>query len=147
MASTALSGTLFVKAAGNDGATLGNEAIPVAAATATTALARLLLVGSVNLTGTISTFSNRPGEGCLLASGATACSESMKWKYRFIVAPGEMIYATLPGNTYGYMSGTSMATPIVAGAAALLEGRWPTLKSKPASVADILLNSSTDLGV
>ncbi|CAN1552405.1 Peptidase S8/S53 domain containing protein [Caulobacteraceae bacterium] len=147
MASAPLSGTLFVKAAGNDGATLGNEAIPVAAATATTALARLLLVGSVNLTGTISTFSNRPGEGCLLASGATACSESMKWKYRFIVAPGEMIYATLPGNRYGYMSGTSMATPIVAGAAALLEGRWPTLKARPASVADILLNSATDLGV
>jgi hypothetical protein len=147
MASAPLSGMVFVKAAGNDGAALGNEAIPVTATEASTALSRLLLVGSVNLTGTISTFSNRPGEGCLLASGIVACPENMKWKNRFLVAPGEMIFANLPGNTYGYMSGTSMATPIVAGAAALLEGRWPALKTKPASVADILLNSATDLGV
>ncbi|MFZ4604816.1 MAG: S8 family peptidase [Caulobacter sp.] len=146
MASAPLSGTLFVKAAGNDGATLGSESIAVTAADAKTALGRLLLVGSVNLAGNISTFSNRPGEGCLLATGAKACTEDMKWKYRFLVAPGEMIYATLPDNTYGYMSGTSMATPIVAGAAALLEGRWPTLKARPASVADILLNSATDIG-
>lgn len=146
MASTPLSGMLFVKAAGNDGATFGNEMIPVAAADARTALSRLLLVGSVNLAGTISTFSNRPGEGCLLAGGATACAENMKWKYRFLVAPGEMIYANLPGNSYGYMSGTSMATPIVAGAAALLEGRWPALRARPAAVADILLNSATDIG-
>lgn len=146
MASAPLSGMLFVKAAGNDGIALGNEAIPVAAADARTALSRLLLVGSVNAAGTISTFSNRPGEGCLLATGATACAETMKWKNRFLVAPGEMIYANLPGNTYGYMSGTSMATPVVAGAAALLEGRWPALKANPASVADILLNSATDIG-
>ncbi|WP_269515159.1 S8 family peptidase [Brevundimonas subvibrioides] len=146
MASTPLSGMLFVKAAGNDGVALGNEAIPVAAADARTAFSRLLLVGSVNSAGTISSFSNRPGEGCLLATGATTCAENMKWKNRFLVAPGEMIYANLPGNTYGYMSGTSMATPVVTGAAALLEGRWPVLKANPATVADILLNSATDIG-
>lgn len=86
MASTPLSGMLFVKAAGNDGVALGNERIPVAATDARTALSRLLLVGSVNLAGTISTFSNRPGEGCLLATGSTVCAENMKWKNRFLVA-------------------------------------------------------------
>src|SRR6185369_1065224 len=53
---------------------------------------------------------------------------------------------TLPGNTYGYMSGTSMATPVVAGAAALIEARWPSLKSNPETVAQILFTTATDEG-
>lgn len=146
MAGSALAGTLFVKAAGNDGRSLANESISVTPAQAQTALSRLILVGSVNNARTISTFSNRPGEGCLLTSGQTACTSTTQWKYRFIVAPGEYIYATLPGNAYGYMSGTSMATPIVAATAALLESRWPSLKAQPSVVADILFNSATDLG-
>ncbi|MDH4385713.1 MAG: S8 family serine peptidase [Caulobacter sp.] len=146
MGGPTLSGMLFVKAAGNDGVALGNESILVTQVQARAALDRLLMVGSVNATGVISSFSNRPGEGCLLHGGATVCTETQKWKYRFMVAPGEAIVSNMPGNSYAYMSGTSMATPVVAGAAALLEGRWPVLKTQPARVATILLNSATDLG-
>jgi len=146
MAGSSLSSMLFVKAAGNDNVNLKNEPISVSASVAQTALSRLILVGSVNAAGGISSFSNRPGENCLLASGQTSCNSTNQWKYHFLVAPGESIYSTLPGGRYGYMSGTSMATPVVAGAAALLEARWPTLKTNPAGVASILFNSANDIG-
>ncbi|NTU41985.1 MAG: S8 family serine peptidase [Nitrospirales bacterium] len=44
-----------------------------------------------------------------------------------IAAPGWNILSTLPGGKYGIMDGTSMATPVVAGVAALVWGQEPTL--------------------
>ena len=41
-------------------------------------------------------------------------------------APGEEILGTLPGATYGYDTGTSMATPFVTGVAALLKAQDPS---------------------
>lgn len=46
-----------------------------------------------------------------------------------VSAPGEDIYSTLWPSGYGYMSGTSMATPHVAGMATLLRSRYPNLSN------------------
>ncbi len=64
-----------------------------------------------------------------------------------IFAPGQEIYATTPENGYAYLQGTSMASPVVAGVAAILRSYFPTLKAN--QVKDILMNSSikTDMEV
>lgn len=42
-----------------------------------------------------------------------------------VFAPGSKIYATVPNNTYEYLQGTSMASPNVAGVAALVRAYYP----------------------
>jgi subtilisin len=49
-----------------------------------------------------------------------------------LIAPGKCVYSTYPGGTYKMSSGTSMATPAVTGAAALVKALNPT--ASPASV-------------
>lgn len=43
-----------------------------------------------------------------------------------VCAPGENIFATWPGNMYLNQSGTSMASPVTAGAAALIKNQFPS---------------------
>ena len=56
-----------------------------------------------------------------------------------LAAPGSYILSTTPGNTYSYMTGTSMATPMVSAAAAMLCSQFPD--ATLADVKDILLSS------
>ncbi len=56
-----------------------------------------------------------------------------------VFAPGEQIYSTIPGSRYAYYDGTSMASPVVAGLAALIREYYPSLKAE--QVKDIILQS------
>ncbi len=58
-----------------------------------------------------------------------------------VFAPGVKIYASTPNNTYQFLQGTSMASPNVAGVAALIRSYYPTLTAK--QVKHILMESGT----
>ncbi|MBA9026703.1 S8 family peptidase [Peribacillus huizhouensis] len=65
-----------------------------------------------------------------------------------VVAPGHEVYSTvydfIKPSSFTKMSGTSMASPVVAGAAALLLSKYPNLT--PTQVEYILEQTASDLG-
>ncbi len=60
-----------------------------------------------------------------------------------VFSPGVDIYSTVPENKYEFKSGTSMATPVVAGVAALILEYYPNLNAE--QVKDIIMKSVTSL--
>jgi subtilisin family serine protease len=101
-------GAIVVAASGNDGTTFDQYPCN---------FNHVICVGSTTNDGTaVSTFSTR-------TNGLD------------LVAPGEGIASTLPGGGYGYGSGTSMATPHVTGAIALLRSLQPSLSPDEAQTS------------
>ncbi len=92
----------------------------------------------------------------VVAVGATDSSDKIARFSQFgpwisVSAPGVDILATfptyasgMPGKDYGSISGTSMATPAVAGLAALVRSQWPDLKQE--QVKAHIEATSDDLG-
>lgn len=101
----ASAGHLFVAAAGNDGRDL--ESAPSYPAAYTNS--NIVSVAATDHADRLATFSNY---------GSTSVD---------LAAPGVQILSTLPRDTYGRYSGTSMATPHVTGVAALLRSAEPGL--------------------
>jgi thermitase len=61
-----------------------------------------------------------------------------------LAAPGSGIYSTVKGSLYGSWSGTSFASPVAAGVAALMMSANPALDA--AKIESLLFSTATDLG-
>ena len=124
IAAAGTAGSLFVAAAGN--ASSNNDT--TASYPASYDLENIISVASTDHNDTLSYFSNY---------GATSVD---------LGAPGSAIYSTVPGGGYDSFNGTSMASPHVAGVAALILAQDPSLT--PAEVKQIILESvDSDLRV
>ena len=108
-------GVLLVKAAGNDNQNIGeNEYFP---------------------TNFMKQSDEKPFVSNMIVVGAST-NNSQNLRARFsnyngkmvdVFAPGQEIYSTVPDAKYEYLQGTSMASPVVAGAAAVLWAYMPSL--------------------
>lgn len=115
-------GAVVVMAAGNQGAS--EPAYPARLATNLG-----IAVGAVDSTKRMPAFSNDAGSTLM----------------DYVVAPGVSILSTTPGNTYQSFNGTSMATPHVAGVAALILSANPNLT--PAQVESLISGTANRTGI
>jgi len=109
-------GVVLVSSSGNEGR--GSAGYPAR-------YAKVIGVGSINKNGVRSEFSNY-GAGL------------------DIVAPGEQILSTVPGNSYAKYGGTSMACPHVAGVAGLAISKYPSYSNQ--HIRGLLENTANYIG-
>lgn len=113
-------GILLVTAAGNESA--NSDSYP-------TYPAAFMVLNQINVAAT--------GFNDLLASFSNRGYKTVQ-----VAAPGQSIYSTTPGNTIQAMDGTSMAAPVVSGAAALLMSAVPQASAQQVKQA---LMTSVDI--
>ncbi|MHB1340654.1 MAG: S8 family serine peptidase [Coriobacteriia bacterium] len=117
---------VLVGATGNDGS--GNVYYPAACD-------GVISVAAVSRSNTITSYSNHGAQVDIAAPGGD-------FGYPSVLANG--IISTYPTGIYKYLTGTSMASPHVAGAAALLRSHEPAALAE--EIEDSLLYSALDIG-
>jgi subtilisin family serine protease len=123
-------GILFVAAAGNSGSGCSTVSEPPGIHDAA------YTVGAYSAsTGTIANFSSR---GPVTVDGSSRVKPD-------IAAPGVSVRSAYPPSGYSTMSGTSMATPHVAGAIALLWSAHPELRNRIPQTEDILNQAAVEV--
>jgi subtilisin family serine protease len=105
-------GILAVDAAGNSGPSCSTVSRPPMI------YPEPLVVGATDVNNALASFSSR---GPVTVDGSNRMRPDVS-------APGVSVRSSIPGNSYGIFSGTSMASPHAAGAAALLWSAKPQLK-------------------
>lgn len=139
------SDTVLVFAAGNEGVTQTDNIRWNGTGFNTE---NILIVGSVDPTGTISSFSNRPGDACFSSSAliGRTCRTGDRLMDRFLVAPGELLLVSDNNGGTARATGTSFAAPLVTGTIALMHDFWPWLADDAYGTTEIILRSARDLG-
>lgn len=139
-------GKYLVGAAGNDNADIYDEDFMCGQRHMFPAAFNIVIgVMSTDKSGKLSSFSNYDSDGPYYADWAAERSTIEQgqtyWNYD-IAAPGSKIMSTYLNGTYREMSGTSMATPLVAGALSrLLQCR--TYSSQESAMGVIIQNRDT----
>jgi hypothetical protein len=69
-----------------------------------------------------------------------ACNDTYQTKDFYILAPGNSVYSSVPGDGYATMGGSSMAAPQVTGAMGILHQMWPHMKGE--NLVKLVLNTA-----
>ncbi|MFF3772177.1 S8 family serine peptidase [Streptomyces sp. NPDC002232] len=134
-------GSLQVAAAGNSNVDLANKTSDSSSPNDSTPVNRTITNDCLDIPAEL------PGVVTVAANGTNGSSKASFSNYgRDVIevsAPGESVYSTAPGGKYASLSGTSMASPHVAGVAALLASANPAYT--PADIRAKLGQQATDL--
>ncbi|MCA0295945.1 MAG: S8 family serine peptidase [Actinobacteria bacterium] len=143
-----------LSAYGTGGVSFGKPAIGIAGSQGATLAAKIKKSGPQTMTWqSLSELSN-PDGGRISTFSSAGLTADLRLTPT-ISAPGGKVYSTLPieQGGHGNLSGTSMASPYVAGTVALMLQAHPALKGRPEQVAQLLYNTanpvmkSTESGV